>query len=253
MEQRGAEIVRIGGLEAADDREPEVRTVADIMTSDLGALSPDVPVYLAGRALLDRRAPALPVVDRAGHVVGVLSEEDLVVRLAGRRRRPWWHVLTGRDQLAREFRRAVGSTVAEVMTAPVITASPTLPLASAVRLFDSPRVGLVPVVGGDRLVGTVSRRDLLRALVSRPGEQRPRSDMELVAEMRERMAEEQAWVPIPRPVASACDGLVVLWGLVDTEAQKAALETMARAIPGCRGVQSYLVSAERSRLARSYR
>jgi hypothetical protein len=185
-------------------------------------------------------------------VVGVLSEEDLVVRFGPHRRRPWWHLLTDRDQLAREFRRAVGTTVAEVMTHPAITASPTLPLASAALLFDTPSIRLVPVVVDDRLVGTVNRRDLLRGLVSEPAEQVWRSDADLVTEMRERMAEEQAWVQTPRPAASACDGLLVLWGLVDTKAQKAALETMARAIPGCRGVESHLVAAEGTRLARHY-
>jgi len=120
-----------------------------------------------------------------------------VVRLGPRRRRPWWHFLTASDQLAREFRRSVGTTVADVMTHPVITASPSLPLASAALLFDTPSIRLVPVVGGGRLVGTVSRHDLLRGLVSDPPEQVWQSDTDLVTRMQAWMAEEHGWVPIP--------------------------------------------------------
>lgn len=253
MSRRRSEMVRISRPHAADPRIRAERTVADIMTRDVDVVPPEMPVHRAGRVLLDHESAALPVVDRAGHVVGILSEENLVARFGPRRRRPWWHFFPDRDQLAREFQRAVGTTVADIMTHPVITASPALPLASAALLFDTPSIRLVPVVVDDRLVGTVSRRDLLRGLVCEPAEPVWRPDADLVTEMRERMAEEQVWVQTPHPAASVCDGLLVLWGLVDTKAQKAALETMARAIPGCRGVESHLVvAAERARLARRY-
>jgi len=69
------------------------------------------------------------------------------------------------------------------------------------------------------------------------------SDADLILRMQEWMAEEHGWVPMPRPAVTACAGLLILWGLVDTQAEKAALETMARAIPGCHGVESHLVVA----------
>ena len=242
MTPRGLEKVRISPLEVADEQGSAARTVSDVMRLDVGAVSPETSVYRAGRALAELDTPALPVVDRAGRVVGIFSEEDLVVRLGPRRRRPWWHFLTVGDQLALEFRRAIGLTVAEVMTHPVITASPTLPLTTAALLFDTPS-RLVPVVADDRLVGTVSRSDLLRGLVREPAEPVWQSDADLILRMQEWMAEEHGWVPMPRPAVTACNGLLILWGLVDTQAEKAALETMARAIPGCHGVESHLVVA----------
>src|SRR5258705_6061316 len=243
MTPRGLEKVRIAPLEGADEQGSAARTVADVMRRDVGAVSPETSVYRPGRALAELEPPALRVVDRTGRVVGILSEEDLVARLGPSRRRPWWHFLTASDQLALEFRRAVGLTVAEVMTHPVITAGPTLPLTTAALLFDTPSIRLVPVVADDRLVGTVSRSDLLRGLVREPAEPSGRSGAYLVLRMQEWMAEEHGWVPMPRPAVTACDGLLILWGLVDTQAQKAALETMARAIPGCHGVESHLVVA----------
>jgi CBS domain-containing protein len=88
MTQQGLAMVRISSLDVADDRVPAARTVADVMKRDVGAVSPEMSVNRAGRVLLDQETLALPVVDRAGHVIGVFSEEDLVVRLGPRRRRP---------------------------------------------------------------------------------------------------------------------------------------------------------------------
>jgi CBS domain-containing protein len=251
MTRRGLEMVRIAPLKPSAELEPVARTVADVMRRDVPTVSPETSVHRAGRILVEHEIPALPVVDRPGHVVGVLSEADLVARLGPRQRRPWWHFLIASDQLAREFRRAVGTTVEEVMTDPVITASPTLPLSSARLLFHTPSLHLVPVVDGGRLVGTVTRRDLLRRLVSEP-EHVWESDRDLVTRMQTWMAAEAGWVPTPRPAVTACDGLLILWGLVDTQPQKAALETMARAIPGCHRVESHLVVAAGIRSPRGY-
>ena len=108
------------------------------------------------------------------------------------------------------------------------------------------------VVADDRLIGTISRSDLVKGLVREPAEPVWQSDADLVARMQEWMAEEHGWVPLPRPAVTASDGLLILWGLVDTQAQKSALETMARAIPGSRGVESHLVVAAGTRLAPRY-
>jgi len=161
MTQRGMETLRV-------DQGSRLRTVADIMRRDVVAVSPETSVQRAARVLLDHETPGLPVVDRAGRVVGILREEDLMARLGPRVRRPWWHFLAASDQLAREFRRSAGSTVADVMTQPALTASSALPLAAAASLFDAPSVCLVAVVADDRLIGTISRSDLVKGLVASP-------------------------------------------------------------------------------------
>lgn len=73
MTQRGLAMVRISPLDVADDRVPAARTVADVMKRDVGAVSPEMSVNRAGRVLLDQETRALPVVDRAGHVIGCES------------------------------------------------------------------------------------------------------------------------------------------------------------------------------------
>jgi CBS domain-containing protein len=232
----------IGGCTVGGHRSPDSATVADVMARDVIPVRRETPVHQVAMILLDRGLPGIPVVDLEDRVVGVLGEQDLLARLRPRGRRAWWQGLADDgDRLARECRRAIGMTAGEVMTHPAITASPTLPVTSAVLLFDDPRVGLLPVVAEGRLVGALSRRDLVKWLPVGPVADVWRSDADLVAEMQERMAQEP-WVSIRRPVVSAAEGVLALSGLVRSEAEKLALETMASAIPGCRGVDSHLVA-----------
>lgn len=216
-------------------------TVADVMTADVTVISPETSLHTATRLLLAQGLPALAVVDSAGRVVGVLSERDLTERLAPRRARPWWHLLVDAEHLAWEYRKATGLTVEEVMTHSVVTVSPGAALATAIRLFDDPAVDLVPVVLADRLVGALGRRHLVEQLSIAPPSAVRRSDAELVAEMQDRMAQE-GWISKPYPTVEASDGTVTLWGLVQGDAEKAALATMARSIPGCKGVTDRLIA-----------
>jgi CBS domain-containing protein len=216
-------------------------TVADIMTHDVTAVSPETAIHDAARLLIEQEVPALPVVDSAFRVIGMLSEQDLMVRLGPRRRRPWWQFVIDTDRVAREYRQAVGLTAGEVMTHPVTTVIPETSLESVIALFDDQGTGVVAVVSEERLVGTIDRRDLVKALLTVPVAQARRSDADLIAQMRERMAQE-AWISRPRPAVHADHGVLALWGFVSGDAEKAALVTMARSIPGCRDVEDRLIS-----------
>jgi predicted transcriptional regulator len=174
-------------------------------------------------------------------VVGVLTEHDLIARLGPRRRRPWWHLLVDTEQLAREYRKATGSTVGDVMTCPPVTVSPAASLEAVVRLFAAADVDLVPVISAGRLIGIVGRRDLAEGLSKRPAAPSGRADAELVAEMQERM-EQETWIPRLRPTVEARDGVLTLWGVVGSDAEKTALIAMARAIPGCKTIEDHLIA-----------
>jgi CBS-domain-containing membrane protein len=131
--------------------------VADVMVRDVVAISPQTPIHQAARLMLERAVPGLPVVDSQGSVIGVLGEHDLLGRLGPMRSRPWWHLLVDAEQLALEYRKAVGDTVAEVMTHPAVTVSPADLVETVLRMFDDEAVDVVPVVLGRRMVGAVSR------------------------------------------------------------------------------------------------
>jgi CBS domain-containing protein len=216
--------------------------VKDVMTRDVIAVSPATPIHKAAELMVDHGVSGLPVVDAQGAVVGIVSEGDLVVRQKPRGRPSWWtFFFNDGERLAREYRKAVGTTVGEVMTSAVITVSPDVPLESAAVILDRHNIRRLPVLEDGHLVGLVSRGDLIKALAATPPAQISRSDAQLVAEMRARVARE-AWTTTSGLVIQARDGVLELWGLVDTEAEKSALETMARAIDGCRGVENHLVT-----------
>jgi len=225
---------------AGPDNASEARIVGDVMRPDIPVVSPETALHEAVRLLLAQRLPALPVVDSKGRVVGVLNEHDLAGRLTLRRGRPWWHLFVDTEQLAREYRKATGTTVGDVMTHPVATVNPTAALETVARLFDTPELDLVPVVLAGRLVGAVGRRDLVATLATIPAAPVWRADAELLTEMRERMAQE-AWISKLHPTVDADHGVLTLWGLVNGEEERAALCTMARSIPGCKAVEDHLL------------
>jgi CBS domain-containing protein len=225
---------------SADCRSADVTTVADVMSRDVATIHRETPVHQVARVLLEWGLPGAPVIDSESRVIGVVGEDDLLARLRPRARRRWWRMLAGRDDLANEYRRASGITAGEVMTHPAVTVAPALPVSSAVALLDDSGVGLLPVVDKEQLVGTLSCRDLLKCLSAKPTAHTRWSDADLVTEMQERMSQE-SWVPARHPLVFADDGVVALWGLVETESQKLALETMASTMPGCRAVDSQLI------------
>jgi CBS domain-containing protein len=213
--------------------------VEALMTDMVVTVLPDVPVHEAARLMVRHAVGGLPVVDRERILVGIITRSDLTVRLKTRRPRWWDAFCTDTDQAAREYRRATGTTVREVMSRPVVTVAPQTPVGEAVARLDEHRIGRLPVVTGDRLAGILSRSDLIQALAAAPAWAPPRSDAELVAEMTARLAGEW-WVARGIAVDSV-GGVVRLYGLVDGSAQRAAIETMARATLGNRGVESHLV------------
>lgn len=224
--------------------------IKDVMTRRVITVPPDTPIHEAARLMTQHRVSGLPVVDGTGRLVGIISEGDLILRQKPREVGGWWRVFfDDGERLAREYRKAVGTTVGEVMTKAVISVSPDLPLSSAASILDKRHVRRLPVVSNGTLLGIVSRGDLVKALAAAPPAGMSVPDAQLVTEMRARMAREP-WADGHAVVVQAREGRLSLLGFVGTHEEKAALETMARAIDGCRGVDSRL--AVRSELPYHY-
>jgi CBS domain-containing protein len=142
-----------------------VLTVEDVMTRDVITVSPATPIHEAARLMVEHRISGLPVIDTEGRVVGIISDGDLIVRQRRQKETPWWHLFfTKGEQIAREYRRAVGTTVGEVMTQPVVTISPVWGIEVAASILDTRNFRRLPVVLDGRLVGIVSRADVIKAL-----------------------------------------------------------------------------------------
>jgi CBS domain-containing protein len=131
--------------------------VGDVMTTPVVSTEPTATYQQLVRLLATHRISGVPVIDRLGRAVGVVSETDLLDRLAPRRPRPWWrgHGVSKR-----------GTTARDLMTSPAVTAMPSTPIAEAVRRMRDANVTRLPVENDlGVLVGIVTRADLLRVFL----------------------------------------------------------------------------------------
>ena len=145
-------------------------TVEQVMTRDLITVNPAMPIHQAAQLMVEHGVSGLPVVDDDGRLVGIISEGDLILRQTRRRERPWWHsFFENGEQLAREYQKAVGTTVGEVMTRSVVSISPVWGIETAAAIMQNRRIRRLPVVHDGRLVGIVTRADLIKALATEVG------------------------------------------------------------------------------------
>ena len=141
---------------------------ADVMTPDVICATPDTPLPELVRLMLDNQISALPIVED-GRIVGIVSEGDLLRRAeTGTEPRPsrWLELVTSTDRLAADYTRTHGRKAGEIMTRDVVTVADTTPIAEVAHLLEARRIKRVPVTRDGRLVGIVSRRNLLQALAT---------------------------------------------------------------------------------------
>jgi len=215
--------------------------VQDVMTRDVVTVTAEASVQEIVNLLIEHRVSALPVVDADGAVIGIVSEGDLIRRpeIAGERLLTWWaSMISSPESRARRYVRTHGQSARTVMSKDVVTVSPSAPVAEVVRLLEKHKIKRTPVVRGGKLVGIVSRSDLLRLLaeallVAAPGA----SDGDTaIQEAIERKVKEQAW-DTPWLNIFVKDGVVQLSGLVESVEIRRALVVMAREVPGVRAIK----------------
>jgi CBS domain-containing protein len=223
---------------------------ADVMTADPVTVRPDTKLCDAVSLFVEKHVSGLPVLDEAGRLVGILTEGDLIRRAETEtERRPrWFEVLFSQPRLAGEYVHAHAQTVGDVMTRGVVTVTPGTRLAEAVRLMEERQVRRLPVLDrpGGRLVGIISRADLVRALARALAERpaAPASDEAIRARI---MAEihAQPWAPSLRDIGiSVADGTVTLTGAILHDEQRKALNVLVAGVPGVKAVRDELAFFE---------
>lgn len=218
---------------------------ADVMTHNVVTVHPDTPVPDLVRALLGRGISGAPVVDKDGALVGMVTEGDLVRRAelgTERRRGGWAAFFTGTAVLARDYVRSHGLVVSDVMTPGVVAVTPQTPLSEIADLMESRRIRRVPVVQNGRVMGLVSRANLLRAWASLPEATAPATaDDTAIRDALMAELAHHAWSRRPENSIVVNGGVVHLWGLAATDDEKRALELAAGRTPGTRAVESHIV------------
>jgi CBS domain-containing protein len=154
---------------------------SNVMTPSVVSVSPDVSISQIARVLVENGISAVPVVDQSGAPVGMVSEGDLIPRRQVERetRRDWWlDLLAEGEALNPDFLanlKAPNRKATDVMTCPVVTVHPDIDVTEIAQLLATHRIKRVPVVQDGRIVGIVSRADLVRALAEHPHSQQSAS------------------------------------------------------------------------------
>lgn len=150
-----------------------MQTVADIMTKDVITVKRRTTVRELAEIFERRRFGTLPVVDEEGNLIGIVTESDLVEQ--GRNLHiptvislfDWVIPLGGERALERELRKMTAQTVGEICSTDVVTAAPSDPVSQAADTMSERKLHALPVVEGRRLVGIVSRIDIIRSLIQK--------------------------------------------------------------------------------------
>ncbi|MBX6166228.1 MAG: CBS domain-containing protein, partial [Thermobispora bispora] len=210
------------------------KKVRDVMTTQVASVNGSTPFRDIAEVLITHNVSAAPVVDGEGHVIGVVSEADLLRKEELREqyyREGYKLPLSARlrERLGRPGgdveEKARALTAAQLMTAPPITITPYKSVVSAARLMSKHGVKRLPVVDDEgRLVGIVSRHDLLKVFV--------RSDEDILDEVRRDIINGALWTDTSRLKASVREGVVTLSGQVENRSDAKILVRMAERING---------------------
>jgi CBS domain-containing protein len=219
----------------------------DVMVRDVVTVRSDTDVVDAIKLLAERDVSALPVLDKDGNLIGMLSETDLVHRteIGTEKHRPWWlEAVTGATTLAEEFAKSHGKKVGELMTPGAISVTEETPLSEIAALFERKRIKRVPVVKDGKLVGIVSRANLIQALASVVGhiDQHDETDRQIRLDLLSRLRE-QSWTDFGSRNITVSDRVVHLWGLVGSETERKALLALAENVPGVSRVADEMISS----------
>lgn len=206
--------------------------VKQLMRANVVTVPPEMPLKGVANLFVLNQISGAPVCDAEGHILGVVSEGDILWKELGlpeERRQGYGLIL---DLAHWDSRRAAARTAAEAMTTPAITVSSTAPVSRAAKLMVENAVNRLPVVEDNQLVGIITRADLVRAFT--------RSDVEIKEEIRDDVLLETLWID-PRAVSiSVVDGQVELGGEVENRTTAELVEAYVRRVPGVVAVRSEL-------------
>lgn len=209
--------------------------VREIMSSGLITVGPDASLKDVASLLAEHAISGVPVVDGAGAVLGVVSKTDILIKqraLPDEQTGMLARLRGARGEGISTIEKVEARTAAEAMTAPAVTIDQEREVGAAAALMLDNRFNRLPVVHGGKLVGIVTRSDLVRAFT--------RSDEDIEREIREEIIEHSFWVPAGAIHVTVCEGVVQLVGEIETRADAEMLPEVVRKAVGVVAVESNL-------------
>ncbi len=217
---------------------------ADVMVSNVISVGSQASVQEVADLLLRNRISGVPVTGPQGELVGIVSEGDLMRRPeAGTERRySWWlGLLASSEGMASEYIKSHSHKVVDVMTRRVVTATPDTPVSEIAALLEKHGIKRVPIVTDGKVVGIVSRANLLHALASLENVPAGTTDdASIRSKLVSRLANER-WTKPSLMNLIVHDGTVDLWGIVDSQTERKAVRVLVETTPGVRGVNDNLI------------
>jgi len=205
--------------------------IRDVMSSDVVSVGPNAPLKDVARLLVERGISGVPVVGGRGEVLGIVSEADFLAKERGPRgiaRRPL-SALFGESRETREqLAKLAATTAGEAMSAPAVTIDADRPITEAAALMADRRIKRLPVTEDGRLIGIVTRADLIRAYA--------RTDEELAAAVRDEVLYQTMWIDPRTFEVDVRDGVVQIAGSVGRRSTADMIERITSLVPGVVGV-----------------
>ena len=219
----------------------------DVMTPNVVTIAPSLAIEEIAQLLLSCNISGVPVVDAEDRLIGLVSEGDLLRRLEDgtERRRSWWlNLLTGPEERAREFVKTHGRRAEDVMTREVMTVTADTPVGEIAQILERRRIKRVPVVEDGKIVGIVSRANLLHCLATHKDRISITSspDDRAIREQVQALVAKEDWITYGSLNVLVTDGMAELWGWVDSEAERKALMVAVGELDGVKEVVDHLGS-----------
>lgn len=216
--------------------------VSDVMAKTLVTLMPGHSVKHAAQILLDHHVSGAPVIDGDGKLVGILTEGDLLRRVefgTGAAPDDAWARANWSEGSARDFVRSHSWRVGDVMSKPVTSVTEDMSLSQVAVLLGTRSIKRLPVLRDGKLVGIVSRADLLKIIAATAPEQIAGGDDAMLVSAKAHLRDAEAMFAMC-PDVTVTDGVIHLWGKVRSEAERDAARVAIEAIPGLRGIEDHL-------------
>ena len=207
--------------------------VRELMTKRVLTIGPEAPIKDVAKILVENGISGLPVCDIEGHVLGVISEGDILYKehdpVEGARGGPLAWLSSGSPRYA-GYAKSRAMAARAAMTTPAITIAPHQSVSEAARIMASRGVNRLPVVKDEKLVGIVTRADLVRAFV--------REDAEILREIEDDVLERTLWLDRGRVTVEVEHGVVMLAGTLQTRSDVELLGRLVGRVPGVSSIES---------------
>lgn len=213
---------------------------SEIMTPAVVTVAPATPVQEVARIMTEKHVSGVPVVSADGALIGIVSQSDLLHRAelgTERKRKAWLRFFVDRDRQAAEFVKAHGQTAATVMSRTVVSVRDDAEVRDVASVLDANNIKRVPVIRDGKLVGIISRGDLVRALSQRSSAQSGSQidDAALQKQLAISMRR-QDWLNSSYLNTSVKEGVVHLYGFAESQKQRDALVVLVKEQIGVKDV-----------------